>query len=77
MIFLKNGHSECGDFKGVIDKRINVIIGPPVEVRVVCNSQFDKAILTEIFAFIKTEGKISLSGYRVAKGPSKLPDMQQ
>ena len=72
--FLNNGHSECGDFKGVIDKRINVIIGSPIQVRVVYNSQFDKAVLTEIFAFIKTDGKIFLSEYKVARGPSKLPD---
>src|ERR1700759_3834176 len=37
--FLSNGHQQCGDFKRIIDKRINVIIQPSPQVRVMYNSQ--------------------------------------
>ena len=71
--FLNNGHEQCGNFRKIIDKRINVIVGSPVQVRVVCNSQFDKAIMAEMFIFVKTGDDIRLAAYRVAKGPAELP----
>jgi len=75
--FLNNGHEECGDFKGIIDKRVNVIVGPSVQVRAIYNSQFDKVVLTEIFVFMKTGDKIRLAEYTIARGPSKLPNIGQ
>jgi|GEM_PF-2434179 hypothetical protein len=73
--FLSDVHNNFGDFKGIIDKRITVIMGSPVQLRAVCNSQFDKEVLTEMFIFLRDGGQIQLANYQIAKGPAKLPDV--
>ncbi|MDR3711600.1 MAG: DUF3887 domain-containing protein [Puia sp.] len=77
LTFLNNGHQQCGKFKGIIDKRVNVVGGSPVQIRVIYNSQFDKAVLTEMFTWLKTGEEIQLAGYIVAKGPAELPRIGQ
>jgi hypothetical protein len=72
--FLNNVHREFGNFKSIIDKRINVVLGNPVQLRAVCNSQFDTGVLTEMFIFLKDGDQIQLAQYNIAKGPAKLPE---
>jgi hypothetical protein len=73
--FLSDVHNNFGDFKGILDKRITVVMGPPVQFRAVCNSQFDKGVLTEMFIFLRDGDQIQLAQYTIAKGPAKLPDV--
>jgi len=75
LAILNNEHENRGNFKYIIDQRINVIVRSPVEVRVMANYQFDKAVLTEMLTFIKAGDEIQLAGYTIAKGPVKLPDI--
>lgn len=77
LTILNNEHDDCGNFKNIIDKRISVIVRSPVEVRVIANSQFDKAVLTEMLTFIKVGDEMQLAGYTIARGPVKLPDIGQ
>jgi hypothetical protein len=64
--FLKKSHDDYGDFKRIIDKRINVVY----------ISQFSKIDLTEIFLYVKDGKKIKLALYQTAKGRSKLPPVE-
>ena len=77
LAFLNNGHEQCGEFKAIIDKRVKVLAGSPMQIRAICNSQFDKAVLTEMFTWLKTGEEIQLAGYTVAKGPAELPSIGQ
>jgi hypothetical protein len=77
LTFLNNGHEQCGKFTGIIDKRLKVVVGSPVQIRVIYNSQFDKAVLTEMFTWLKSGEEIQLAGYTVAKGPAELPNTGQ
>jgi hypothetical protein len=70
--FLKKSHDDYGDFKRIIDKRINVVIGTPIQIRAVYISQFSKIDLTEIFLYVKDGKKIKLALYQTAKGRSKF-----
>jgi hypothetical protein len=72
--FLSDVHNNFGDFKGIIDKRITVVMGSPIQFRAICNSQFDKEVLTEMFIFLGDGEQIQLAQYTIAKGPAKLPD---
>jgi hypothetical protein len=71
--FLKNVHEEFGDFEGILDKRINIRVGTPVQIRAVYNSKFEKEVLTEMFVFLKDGDEIQLANYTISKGRSELP----
>ena len=73
---LQNQHDEFRDFKSIIDKRVNLIIGAPVQIRAVYISQFKKMDLTEMFVFVKDGEQIKLALYQFSKGRSKLPALE-
>ena len=66
--FLKNEHDEVGEFISVIDKRINVIIGAPIQIRAVYISKYSKMDLTEMFTFVKDGDELKLAMYQPSKG---------
>jgi len=70
---MKNNHDQFGDFKVVVDKRLNVIIETPVQIRAVYISKFSKTDLTEMFIFIKDNDNIKLEFYKPYQGRSILP----
>ena len=72
---MKNEHDEAGNFKSVIDKRINVIVGAPVQIRAGYISQYSKMDLTEMFLFVKDGEEIKLALYKPSKGRTELPDI--
>jgi hypothetical protein len=76
LTYMKNAHEEFGDFRRIIGKRVNVIIGPPIQIRVVYISQYTKTDLTELFNFIKNGEETQLAQYRPFKGRSKLPTLE-
>lgn len=73
---MKNSHDDFGQFESVIDKRINVIVGTPVEIRAVYISKYSKTDLTESFVFVKEGDLIKLAFYQTSKGRSELPDLK-
>lgn len=65
---IKNFHQELGKFIKVEDKKMNVIIGSPIQIRAVCVSTFEKGRVTELFNFIKENGRdIKLASYQIMK----------
>ena len=73
---LKSEHDDVGVFKRIIDKRINVIIGAPVQVRAVYLSEYSNADVTEMFIYVKEEDGLKLLFINPTKGRSKLPDLE-
>lgn len=67
---------EAGDFKSVIDKRINVIMAAPIQFRAIYVSQYNNLILTEMFTFVKIGDDFKLAWYKPLRGDSKLPTVQ-
>jgi len=53
---MKKNHEEFGEFESIIDSRINVIVGDPIQIRAVYISKYTKTDLTETFIYVK-EGK--------------------
>jgi hypothetical protein len=51
---------------------VNVLPGPPVEIRAVCNSAFEKGDATELFSYIKEGHKLGLAFYEIRPGIAKL-----
>lgn len=66
---------ELGNFTRVQDSRLNVIVGTPVQVRVVYVSEFQSGSVTEIFNFVKEGSKVKLASYRVSKGAVNLNEV--
>jgi hypothetical protein len=64
---------QFGKFERLLDCRINVLIRVPVEVRAACNSQFEKAVGTEMFIYVKVGSQLQLARYSLAPGPATLP----
>lgn len=65
---IKNFHQELGKFIKVDDKKMNVIIDSPIQIRAVYVSTFEKGRVTELFNFIKENGRdIKLASYQIMK----------
>jgi hypothetical protein len=61
----------------VKDSRINVLVNKaPVEFRVVCVSEFEKATVTEIFVFVKEGSKVKLVIYNVSKSVVNMDEVK-
>lgn len=68
---IKDFHQELGNFVKINDKKMNVIIGSPIQIRAVYVSDFEKAQVTELFIFIKENGRdIRLASYQIIKDAS-------
>ncbi len=74
--FLKGERDSFGDFVSVIDKRINVIMGAPVQIRAAYISKFSKTDVTERFMFVHDGDMIRLALYQPSKGRTKLPPLE-
>ena len=72
-VFLNSVMDSFGQFRSIIDKRINIVMQTPVQFRAVCNCQFDRGVLTEMFVFLKGSDEVQLAHYKISKGPAKLP----
>jgi hypothetical protein len=68
-------YENCGQFDSTIDKRINVIMGAPVQIRAAYNSKYNKRDVTEEFLFVEEEGEIKLAQYQKFDGVIQLPDL--
>jgi hypothetical protein len=66
---------DCGQFDNIIDKRINVIVGTPVQIRAVYSSKYSKRNVTEEFIFVKEDDQIKLVQYQKFNGITTLPDL--
>lgn len=60
--------NKLGAFQSVMDSKINVIIGAPVQVRAAYNSHFQKGDATELFTFVKRDNSLRLAFYNVSPG---------
>lgn len=73
--FLNSVMEKFGNFSSIIDKRVNIVMGKPVQFRAVYNSQFERGVLTEMFVFLKYSDELQLAHYTISMGPTKLPMM--
>lgn len=68
---------ELGKFTKVKDSRINALINKaPVEFRVACVSEFEKASVTEMFIFVKEGSKVKLVTYNISKDVVNLDEVK-
>jgi hypothetical protein len=73
---LRETFERYGKFERLVECRINVLVGAPVEVRAICNSQYEKAIATEMIGFIKVGAELQLAQFKLAPGPAQLPEVK-
>jgi len=70
---MRQSMQNFGRFERVLECRKNVVVRAPIEIRAVCNSQFEKAVGTEMFTYVKEGTQLQLAHYALAPGPSTLP----
>lgn len=64
----KNLRQELGRIVKVKDKKVNLVMGAPVQVRAIYSSTFENMEVTESFVFIKENGKdYKLASYQIIK----------
>jgi hypothetical protein len=61
----KKTENKFGKMEQVNEQRLKVIIGAPIQIRVVCKAKFDKGEVTETFIFIKDGDTIRLVQYGI------------
>jgi len=67
---LRESKEKYGAFQAIKDKRISVLRGDPLQVRIAYLSQFEKGEVTEIFSYAEDDdGVMRLSYYNVIQGP--------
>ena len=69
--------SRYGSYLKTLDYRINTIIGVPVQIRVIENSEFAKGRATEMVIFVVEGNKINLAQYQVSPGTVSLPSISK
>ncbi len=70
---MKSFHENIGDFVNVIDKRVNVVAGSPIQVRLIYVSHYTKMDMTEQFICIREGDEMKLAGSEFFRGKADLP----
>lgn len=70
-------HKTLGKYRIVRDSRSKVIVGTPVQIRVVYVSSFDSGDVTEIFNFVKEGNGVKLASYKVSEGGVDLNKIKE
>jgi hypothetical protein len=66
---MKLTQQQFGAFREITHSEMNVIVGAPVQVRAIYNSNFDKGPATELFGFLlDEEGNPQLAEYHIYPG---------
>jgi hypothetical protein len=65
---LKQMHQKYGHFVRSTAVTMNVLPGPPVEVRAVCSSDFEKGPTTEMLSLVDEDGAVKLQLFRISPG---------
>ena len=60
-----------GKLREVTYLRTNVVVGPEVQIRALCNVTFERCEATELFIFIRRDKKIKLAHYEIHEGKLK------
>jgi hypothetical protein len=68
LTYLQYAHDRFGAFKAVTRSDFTVLVGIPVQVRVVFNSKYERSDATELFIFLRENEKIRLSRYEIYPG---------
>ena len=72
-ITMKNLRNDLGRLVRVKDKKVNLIMGAPIQVRALYSSTFENMEVTESFIFIKENGTdYRLASYQIMKGSRDL-----
>ena len=72
--YLASVRERFGAFGSLNHAELNVVVGVPVQVRAVCNTRYERGETTELFVYLKEEGRIRLAEYQIYPGavvPSK------
>ncbi|MGE5474952.1 MAG: hypothetical protein ACM3UU_12110 [Ignavibacteriales bacterium] len=72
---MRQSHEELGNFINIKDKKMNVVIGAPVQVRAVYISSFEKGDVTEMFTYIKSGDAYKLALYKPVMGVTNLDNV--
>ena len=70
---LRKARDDHGAFENVESSKIEVVMGPPIEIRAVYNSKFEKGDATEWFIFVIEGSDIRLRTYYVQRTQSSSP----
>ncbi len=70
---MRKARDDHGAFERVESSKIEVIMGPPIEIRAICNSRFEKGNATEWFVFVIEGSDIRLWTYYVERVKSPPP----
>lgn len=70
-------HKALGKYGKVKDSRIKVIVGTPVQIRVIYISSFDSGDVTELFNFVKEGNRVKLASYKVSEGGVDLNELKE
>jgi hypothetical protein len=73
---MRQSAQNFGRFERVLECRMNVLVRAPIEIRAVCNSQFERAVGAEMFTYVKVGTQVQLAHYALAPGPATLPAEQ-
>lgn len=71
---MQETRNHFGKFNRVDFYKLNVVIGPQIQIRAVYNTNYDRGKATELFTFIDRSGVVKLADYQVFAGaimPSK------
>ena len=63
---------QFGRVTEVTHSKLNVIVGAPVQVRVVCNTTFGNGKAVEFFTYLRKENGMQLAMYKILSGTGRF-----